>query len=470
MFLVLVFRGAGVSHAPPRVPKQCRPYDAALPPVSGSCLAGSPAWHGLPQCPGYGHWVFYYCVALVFGSGFRGNPADPGRGLGCVCLGTFFGFIRHSWLRFVVRVFRVEFCGRPAIPGWRLACVCWGMGFGCARHFLAEVCSACVWVWIFPAPRYSWLGCWGVCPLARALPVARHPRLGLPVARGCVGVAVGGVPPPPSIFFAVFLATGGGLWVWFSALSCCGSVVVAVACLGFGPLGLCPPLPPSFEFLFFLLWPCLCGRWPATSPVGVCAGVSGGSFPLALRRLCGRGGPLFLAGRLRAGRIGPPVSYRRAPWVSPLVLPGWGGYPPLWRACAASPLCACPPRFPSFPLAGGCVLVDRWGFPPSAFFFVGGGFACSSLCLPWAGARTSQQTVWLTGSLLGFWMATGRAPAPWVVWAMYTHGLVACPVRLGSGSAGLAHAPAGCLRSWVRGVRVVPCPPAPALLVWWWRV
>ena len=48
MFLVLGVREARVSHAPPQVPKQRRPYDAALPPVSGSRLAGSPAWHGLP--------------------------------------------------------------------------------------------------------------------------------------------------------------------------------------------------------------------------------------------------------------------------------------------------------------------------------------------------------------------------------------------------------------------------------------
>ena len=97
-FLVLRFRGAWVSHAPPRVPKQRRPWDAALPPVSGSRLAGSPAWHGLPQCPGCGHWVSYCCAAFVFGSGLRlgvgfVNPASPGWGLGRVCLGTVCGVV-----------------------------------------------------------------------------------------------------------------------------------------------------------------------------------------------------------------------------------------------------------------------------------------------------------------------------------------------------------------------------------------
>ena len=33
------------------------------PPGSGSRLARSPAWRGLPQCPGYGHWVSYCVVA-----------------------------------------------------------------------------------------------------------------------------------------------------------------------------------------------------------------------------------------------------------------------------------------------------------------------------------------------------------------------------------------------------------------------
>ena len=50
------------------------------------------------------------------------------------------------------------------------------------------------------------------------------------------------------------------------------------------------------------------------------------------------------------------------------------------------------------------------------------------------------------------------------------HGLVACPVRLGAGSAGWAVAPAAFVRSWVRGGGAVPCPPGPAVPVWWWRV
>ena len=133
--LVLWFRGAWVSHAPLRVPIQRRPWDAASPPVSRSRLARSPAWHGLPQCLGYGHCVSYCCVALVFASGLSSNPANPRWGLGCVCLDT---------------------------------------GFGFASPFLAGVYGTWVWALVLPAPRQSWLGCWGVCVCARALSIPSH--------------------------------------------------------------------------------------------------------------------------------------------------------------------------------------------------------------------------------------------------------------------------------------------------------
>ena len=79
-------------------PKAAQALGCSLTPVSGSRLAGSPAWHGLPQCPGCGHWVSYCCAAFVFGSGLRlgvgfVNPATPGWGLGWVCLGTVCGVV-----------------------------------------------------------------------------------------------------------------------------------------------------------------------------------------------------------------------------------------------------------------------------------------------------------------------------------------------------------------------------------------
>ena len=148
-FLVLGFRSAWVLHAPPRVPKQRRPWDAALSPGSGSRLAGSPAWHGRPQCQGYGHWASCRCVALVFGSALRGNPANPGWALGCVCLGT-------------------------------------GVGFNPPN--LAWVCGVCVWARDLLAPRQSWLVFSRVCAYARSLPAPRYSWLA--VAGACVRAQV----------------------------------------------------------------------------------------------------------------------------------------------------------------------------------------------------------------------------------------------------------------------------------------
>ena len=213
---------------------------------------------------------------------------------------------RHSWLGFVVGAFGVWFCGGPAIPRWGLGCVCFVTGFSCAPPFLAGVCGVCVWIRVLRARCYFWLGCWGMCSFARAPSVPRHPLVGPPVAWDCVGVAVGGVSPPPSFFhFSRSGCAGGGvLWVWFSALLCSGSLVVAVACLGPGPLGLRPPAPFRLGFVFFFS----VSVWPAARNFSgwVCAGVSGVLFSPCLRRPCGRGGPLLLGGRRRAGRGGPP--------------------------------------------------------------------------------------------------------------------------------------------------------------------
>ena len=51
--------------------------------------------------------------------------------------------------------------------------------------------------------------------------------------------------------------------------------------------------------------------------------------------------------------------------------------------------------------------------PPPVFYF-GGGSACSSLCLPWAGVRTGRHSVWSSGLLLvlAFFQALPR-PHGW---------------------------------------------------------
>ena len=48
---------------------------------------------------------------------------------------------------------------------------------------------------------------------------------------------------------------------------------------------------------------------------------------------------------------------------------------------------------------GGCGLFSRPPPPPPSVFFWGGGPVCSSLCLPWAGARTGPHSVWSSGLL-----------------------------------------------------------------------
>ena len=47
----------------------------------------------------------------------------------------------------------------------------------------------------------------------------------------------------------------------------------------------------------------------------------------------------------------------------------------------------------------GCGLFSRPLPSPPCFSFLGGGSACSSLCLPWAGARTAPHSVWSSGML-----------------------------------------------------------------------
>ena len=98
-----------------------------------------------------------------------------------------------------------------------------------------------------------------------------------------------------------------------------------------------------------------------------------------------------------------------SPWsaVTGLVLPVLGG----WFACASAGV---PPFFFFFFFSGGgawppvVVLAGGWAavgcfraFSPSPllFFFFSGGLACSSLCLPWAGARTGLYSVLSSGLL-----------------------------------------------------------------------
>ena len=130
-------------------------------------MAGSPAWHGLPQCPGYGHWVSYCCVAFVFGSGWRlgagfVKPASPGWGLGWVCLGTVCGVVPlvsavcgvRGWASVSACFWDVcGFVGALLAPRrFRFRRAVWacvlGPGLACAQPFLAGL-SGCVFFFFF---------------------------------------------------------------------------------------------------------------------------------------------------------------------------------------------------------------------------------------------------------------------------------------------------------------------------------
>ena len=130
-------------------------------------------------------------------------------------------------------------------------------------------------------------------------------------------------------------------------------------------------------FFFFFFFSGLCGPWPSIPSLSGWAGGSSFFFSVSVS--------LFPVGRcywLGVAGFG---------WVVPLCLCGgpvfgafWGG---VWP--------------PVVVLAGGLAAVGCFrAFSPSPLlFFGGGGLACSSLCLPWAGARTGLHSVLSSGLL-----------------------------------------------------------------------
>ena len=228
------------------------------PPVSGSRLAGSPAWHGLPQCPGCGHWVSYCWLAFVVGSGLRlvvgfVNPCPSWLGslvvvfgLGLWCCPSFAGCLWCSWLGFGVGLlsgpvwFRARFpCPPPfpvpvcgvgvrAGPGSRLCPALLGGVVGvCVVRFFFFFSGCLVSLsralWSLPPSPFFRAGplafffcvCLFRCPFSRRAAV---PGLVLPVLAGwslcaCLGV-LSSVPSgwgvwPPSVLLAGGLVAVG---------------------------------------------------------------------------------------------------------------------------------------------------------------------------------------------------------------------------------------------------------------------
>ena len=349
-------------------------------------------WHGLTQCPGFGHWDSYCCVVLVFGSGlwlgvgFR-NPASPGWGLGRVCFG---------WVCGVVPFLPARVCG---VRGWARVSACTppllvgDMGHAwlrarsaCTPPFPVPVCGVGVraGVWVSAAPRHS-LGGVGVCVCL----CARPPWFLAPPGRGCcagvrvcarallvprlsrLGCAVWACVLGPGLGCAPLFLVGLSGCVFFCA-SCFGFVVLVAGCPCPGPCGPCPPIPSL-------------SGW-----------VAGAFFFLSERGVCLRalvvpspGGPLLLVWCCRLWLGGPFVLL----WGSCLrCFPAEGFGRPLW-----------------------CWRAIWWLWvvlspPPSPPVFFWGGSACSSLRLPWAGARTGLHSVRSSGLLLAvaFCLAASR--------------------------------------------------------------
>ena len=241
------------------------------------------SWHGLPQCPGCGHWVSHCCAAFVFGSGSRlgvgfVNPASPGWGLGWVCLGTVCGVVPvvpglsgvRGWAQVLARLSDVcGFVRAPLAPccfWFRFAvwaCVL-GPGLGCAPPFLAGM-SGCVFC------AFSFLACCrllGVPVSGPVVPVPRSPffRAGLLALfffRGvCLHVSVSLFP----VGRCSWLGVAGFGWVVHLCLF--GGPVFGAFLVGglaascgvggrFGGFGLFSRPPPSPLCMFFFGGACL---------------------------------------------------------------------------------------------------------------------------------------------------------------------------------------------------------------------
>ena len=304
-------------------------------------------------------------------------------------------------------------CARPA---WTPA----PPGSGCGAR-------VCAWACVAATPRHSWLGCLGVCVFVSAprfypaipgcsvlcgracAPLAPRPSWWAACGAGLCGCCrAWGLPPPPPSPLVFF-------WGGRRGVSCHGFVVSVAGCSGFGSRGLRPSIPSRSGCVFVCFF-------PSSSDPAWCVSASSGC---PFSRLAAAPGLvlLVLAGWSSRAPSGGPVF--RAVWVGGLAAScGVDG-----RFCGCGPF-SCPPPF-----------------------FFPGGSACSSLCLPWAGARTGRHSVWSSGLLLVLAFCQDL-PRPHV-------GSASLHAGLGSCSAGWAIAPGGFLWPWVRGAGVfrVPSPP-----------
>ena len=391
------------------------------------------------------------CGCVCFGSGFGCPLPLLGEVLGCVCV-CLVHIPPAPLLLLAGGAVRGRVPGpglqpRPATPGFGVgACVRFCVRPACTPPFLAGVCGVGVCV----APRF-WLGpatlgsAVGVCVCLCVCPACTSPFLagrcvcvwvgvssalrffavlgagGRPVVWGCVGVAVGGVCPPPSPLVFCFIARTGVSWPVVSWL--CGvRRWLSPSWVSRSP----SPLPLSFGLRLFVSFSSARLR-----PSEVCVGVFGVSF-LPVGR-CSRSGVAGFG------------------WV---VLQCSSGGSRVWCCLAGGfgRLLWC-----------GWVVSWLWAFlvpPPPCFFFFRG--VCLLLplrslrwCTHWSAFGVVNRVAVGACVLIGF------EAAPWVGSVLYTVGLVALLAGLDSGSPGWAVAPGGFVRPSVRGAVVIHVPPPP---------
>ena len=341
---------------------------------------------------------------LWLGVGF-GHPASPGWGLGRVCLGTVCG---------VVPLLRARVCG---VCGWAWVSACtppfmvrvMGRAWlrersACTPPFTVPLCGVGLraGVLVSATPRHSLRSCWGVyvlvcpsrvvsctpwlgvlcggvwlvtrpatrgwgkgfvCVCACAPLVPRLSWLGCAVWACVLGSGLGCVPPFLVGLLGCVFFSGGGV-------SCFGFVVSVAGCPGLGSCGLCPPITSlsgcvAGSFFFRPSVVCVRAFWVSLFPVGRWSwlGVAGFGWVVPLCPFRGSCLRCLLDGGF--GRL----------------LRCWWAVWSLWAVLG----------------------------PPPCFFF-GGGSACASLCLPWAGARTGPNSVWSSGLplLVAFCLAVSR--------------------------------------------------------------
>ena len=303
------------------------------------------------------------CGRACWGLGFGCAPPLLGGLLGCVCacVPVPRGLL-HLLVGGAVRgcVVGPGLLPRSATPGWGVgACVCLCACPACTPPFLARICCVSVRAglgfWLCPAPL-GWVV--GVCVRSCVCPACPRPSSGAACGAAVCGCCRWWCLPPPLPFGFGFFG-GGGVVVTCRFLALwCRSLVVPV-------LGLIVCVPPSLLFraalfVFFLFLP---------SQRAVCRRVLGVPSP---------DGPLLPAWCCRFSLGGPPVH-----------LLGGRVFGAVWVGGSAAS-CVVGGRF------GGC---GPFSSPPPCLVFLGGS-ACSSLCLPWAGARTGRLSVWSSALLL----------------------------------------------------------------------